>query len=294
MTRNPDEVAILLADITGSTPLYQKAGDEAAARQVSDCLDHLRSAAEREGGIFVRSKGDDLLCTFADPAAALRAARLMLFQLSSGPLAIHAGIHFGQTIPVGGDVYGDAVNLTARLAASAKPGEILASRRFLDQLSEPEVCAFRPLDSMTFKGRHAATEVYSFLEDVQAARTEMFLGSGSGNPRAGQDIVVLLSYGTGSWQYRDRDILSIGRSPDCGLVIRQPWISRRHATLTVRGGKIQLDDQSSSGTYVTMQEQETFLHRETALLTGTGTISPARRPADSGAEIIHYRIMRSQ
>lgn len=294
MPGSSDEVTILLADITGSTPLYENAGDAAAARQVADCLDCMKTIAKQEGGAFIRSRGDDILCTFAIPASALKAARLMLFQLSAGPLAIHAGMHFGRTIQTRDDLFGDAVNLTARLAACAKPGELLASRSFLDRLAEPDIRSFRALDHMIFKGRNVATEVYSFLAEAGAASTEMVASHGSGNQHAGRDMMVMLRYQADSWQYRDRDIISIGRSPDCDLVIGQPWISRKHAVLTVRRGKVQLDDQSSSGTYVTMRDgEETFLHRETALLTGAGNISPARRPTDAGAEVIHYEIIRA-
>jgi len=294
MPRDSHEVAILLADITGSTPLYENIGDAAAARQVADCLDRLKSVANQEGGAFIRSRGDDILCTFADPAAALRAARLMLFRFSAGPFAIHACVHFGRAIRTHDDLFGDAVNLTARLAASAKPGEILASRCFLDQLPETDIRAFRVLDSMTFKGRNAATEVYSLLEDGGAASTEMFADNSRAHQHAGRGMMAMLCYKSGSWQCRDQEVISIGRSPDCHLVIGQPWVSRKHAILMVRHGKVQLDDQSSSGTYVTMHAgEEIFLRRESALLIGSGIISPARRPVDQAAEVIHYEIIQA-
>jgi adenylate cyclase len=215
----------------------------------------------------------------------------MLCQYAKGSLAIHAGLHFGRVIWVAEDLFGDAVNLTARLAASAKPGEILASRSFLDQLPEPDIRSFRVLDSMTFKGKNAPTEVYSFLEDVRAEKTEIILGGGLKNQPAGAEVTVVLRYRIGSWQCREQDTLLIGRSPDCDLVIEQPWISRQHAMLMVRRGKVHLNDQSSSGTYVTMPDgEETLLRRETALLTGSGNISPARRSTDAEAEVIHYEI----
>ena len=88
--------------------------------------------------------------------------------------------------------------------------------------------------------------------------------------------------------------MSIGRAPECDLVIGQPWISRRHAVVTVRRGKVAIEDRSSSGTYVTIGNgRELFMHRESALLTGSGIISPAMRPSDAGAEIVHYEIIQS-
>jgi hypothetical protein len=57
----------------------------------------------------------------------------------------------------------------------------------------------------------------------------------------------------------------------------------------VKRGKIQIDDQSSAGTYVTVHDgRELLIRRETAFLTGSGIISPTVRPTDAGAEIIHY------
>lgn len=291
MRRDHDEVALLLADITGSTPLYENVGDAAAARQIDNCLNRLRSIANQEGGTFIRSKGDDMLCAFADPVSALKAARLMLSQHSTGPLAVHAGVHFGRIIRTREDVFGDAVNLTARLATIAKPGEVLASRSFLDQLSEPDTRFFRVLDSMTFKGKSAPTEVYSLLEDTRAARTEMAVADDLRPQLVAPEMLVVLRYGIDSWQCKGRAIVSIGRSPECDLVIGQPWISRKHATVTLRRGKVQLDDRSSSGTYIMMRDgQELFIRRETALLTGSGIISPAMRPTDAGAAVIHYEI----
>ena len=70
-------------------------------------------------------------------------------------------------------------------------------------------------------------------------------------------------------------------------------MSRRHATVTVRHGKVQLEDSSSSGTYVAMGGgDEIFLRRETVLLTGAGIISPALHADDETAEVIRFSVGR--
>ena len=93
MSENDLEVAILMADISGSSALYEDVGDTNALRLVGICLDNLRAIVEREGGTFIRSKGDDVLAIFADAAAALKASRAMLSQQMAGPsLDIHVGI----------------------------------------------------------------------------------------------------------------------------------------------------------------------------------------------------------
>jgi adenylate cyclase len=298
MSSDASEVALLLADITGSTPLYEEVGDAAALASIDDCLNRLRSIVAQEGGAFLRSKGDDVLCYFVDPCSALRAARRMQSQQWTGPLAIHAGLHFGRVIHAHDDIFGDAVNLTARLAATAKSGEILVSQSLFDRLPDSETRWLRALDSMTFKGKSAPTGVYSLLEDDAELRTEMAFLQGSGQTRTWQwravaKVTVRLRYAGLALHCEDRTSVSIGRSADCDVVIGRPWVSREHATIAVRKGKVQLDDRSSSGTYVLMHDgHEFFMRRETAFLTGSGTISPAMRPTDARAEVIHYEVIR--
>jgi adenylate cyclase len=298
MSCDASNVALLLADITGSTPLYEEVGDAAALGRIRDCLARLHSIVAEEGGTFIRSKGDDLLCHFVDPCSALRAARRMQSQQWTGPLAIHAGVHFGPVIHAHDDIFGDAVNLTARLAAAAKPGEVLISQSFVDRLPESDARYLRVLDNITFKGKSAPTGVYSLLEDDADPRTEMVLREGSGQTRTrhrrlAAEVTATLRYGGRTLLCKDRSSLSIGRSADCDVVVGRLWVSREHATIAVRRGKVQLDDRSSSGTYVSMQDgHEFFLRRETAFLTGSGSISPAMRPTDASAELIHYEVVR--
>lgn len=298
MPRSEPDVAILLADITGSTPLFEAIGDAAAARQIGACLEDLRSIIARQGGSFIVSRGDDVLCTFAESGPALRAAREMLSQALGGQLAIHGGLHVGPVVSAHGDIFGDAVNLTARLAGLARPGEILISQSFVDRMPATERSGLRLLDSMTFKGKRAPTEIYSLVPEDGAGRTEAVFGGGSGHTRTryqrvAPEVSVTLRYANGTHACKEQASLSIGRADDCDLVIGRSWVSRQHALVTVRRGKVQLEDRSSAGTYVSIRDgYEFFMRRETVVLTGSGIISPARRPADANAEVIHYDIVR--
>ena len=71
MSENDLEVAILMADISGSSALYDEIGDTDALRFVGNCLDNLGAIVEQEGGTFIRSKVDDVLAIFTDASAAL-------------------------------------------------------------------------------------------------------------------------------------------------------------------------------------------------------------------------------
>ncbi len=290
------EVAILMADISGSSALYEMVGNAEALRLVGICLDNLRAIVERKGGTFIRSKGDDVLAIFADTAAALTAARTMLSQQLTGPsLAIHVGASFGPVIRARDDVFGDGVNTAARLAAMAKPGELLVDDDFIERLAESERYPLRPLDTITFKGKDAPTKVYALREEPTSLRTVI---AGSTTPTDARAVAASQPVVTLTLRYRDQTIvcparkaLSIGRAAGNDIVIEQPWISREHATVRVRRGKVELSDRSSTGTYVSAHAgYEILLKRETVLLADSGIICPGVPPATAEAEVIDYEV----
>ena len=85
--------AVLLADVVGSTTLYESIGDDAALLQLSDCLDAMRAIVSQYGGDFIYSKGDDVLSLFDNPEMALAAVCQISHQLTKGPLIARIGLH---------------------------------------------------------------------------------------------------------------------------------------------------------------------------------------------------------
>jgi adenylate cyclase len=297
MSRNEIEAAIVLADVTGSMPLFEELGDAEAMRRIVGCLGTMRAIIPKNGGILIREKGDDVLCIFAEPASALQAVRTFLSQQSGERLAVHAGIHFGPLIRTRGSIFGDAVNVTARLASLANPGEVLMSESFVDRLPEKEKRSLRVLNDILFKGKSDPTKVYTILEEDTTLRTEITWGNGSERwtirqKQGHSQARVTLHYGGHSFVCEEGTSVSIGRSNECDVVVERPWVSRRHVTVTARQGKVQLIDVSSYGTYVsTGNDDLVLLHRETMLLTRAGIISPTFQPTDRASEVIHYDVV---
>ena len=295
------EVAILMADISGSSALYEEVGDTDALRLVGTCLDDMAAIIEREGGTCIRSKGDDVLAMFADPLAALEASRAMLALKLIGQtaLAIHVGATFGNVIRARDDIFGDSVNTAARLSSMAKPGELLASEGFVERLPEVERRRMRLLDTITFKGKDAPTSVFALLEEGTQLRTVIGKSPAVTDARKAirpaPAVTLTLFYADQAYDCPERKTLTIGRSSDNDIVIEHPWISREHARIAVRRGKVQLTDQSSSGSFVTAQDgYEFLLKRETVLLTGSGTISPGVPATAPEAEVIRYEVTIEQ
>src|SRR5512145_79374 len=114
--------AVLFVDISGSTRLYETLGDERALARVGRSLAMLAQVCADCGGKVVKTTGDGAMCMFETPDAALRASRLMQEKTDEQQepgepgIGIHIGCHFGPVIANAGDLYGDAVNLAARVA----------------------------------------------------------------------------------------------------------------------------------------------------------------------------------
>ncbi|HEX5077829.1 MAG TPA: adenylate/guanylate cyclase domain-containing protein [Geminicoccaceae bacterium] len=298
MSPETARVAILLADISGSTPLYEAVGDAPAQRLIGEELVRLQAAIDAASGVCIRQKGDDVLACFAEPSQAFRAVRAMLARPAGQVLRIHGGLHYGPVVRADGDIFGEAVNLTARLAALANADEALLSRSFVDRLAPHETTCLRPLDRIRLKGVGSPIEVYSFVDDDPAMQTQAPLSSTQIRPaRASWPVAaaltIVLTHGGGARRCGESESMLIGRSDECDIVLSRPWISRKHAMLTMRDGKAVLADRSSTGTYVAIAGgHELLLRRESIVLTGNGLISPGLPPARPEAEPIRFEIVR--
>ena len=155
-----------------------------------------------------------------------------------------------------------------------------------------------PIGGVWLKGINAPLDVFSFTSDDTAMRTAMYppdagAAGPTSMPASGADVALILSIGDNVWRCRESGSLMIGRSEDCDIILPRSWISRRHAVLTVRGGKALVEDRSSSGTYVAMGgDSEVLLRREAIILTGYGTLSPALPSAQTEADPIDFEVVQ--
>ena len=121
-------LAIMFVDICGSTRLYVDHGDESAMTLTSRCIQGMQSIVTNNGGEVVETLGDGILCTFIDVDAAFKAAESIIQNQIPWSVAVHGGIHWGPVISKGGSIFGDAVNVAARVNNLAKDEEIIGFR----------------------------------------------------------------------------------------------------------------------------------------------------------------------
>ncbi|HET6794043.1 MAG TPA: adenylate/guanylate cyclase domain-containing protein [Acidimicrobiales bacterium] len=122
----PETMTVVFTDLEGFTSFTARQGDEAALALLQDHQREAGPAIRREGGHIVKRIGDGLLCTFPDPRGGLRAA-VALLDAAPEPLRLRAGVHMGEAIASADDVIGHVVNVTARVAESAKGGQAVAT-----------------------------------------------------------------------------------------------------------------------------------------------------------------------
>ena len=296
MPHEKQELSVLLADVTGSTSLYAQTGNSEAHDQISRFLGEIKRIISREGGRFIHSKGDDVLCTFDNADSALSAAEGILNRNVQNTLSIHAGLHFGEVIQTIDDIFGDCVNVCARLASLANPGEVLISQLFVDKLSSDKVSSLRVLDDVKFKGKDEAIRVYTMLADGTSLHTQIGIVGDAlpsrATPASNAEVCVQLDFGGQIYECFAQNSITFGRSAENDIVVDQPWVSRQHATISVLRNKAQLIDRSSGGTFVAMgRNPEIPVLRETVLLIGSGTISPTLPTGNENAELIKFAVV---
>jgi adenylate cyclase len=125
--------AVCFLDLAGYTRLTEERGDEAAADLATRLARLVRRSAQEHGGTPVKWLGDGVMFYFRAPGAAVLAALEMAeVVVSQGLPPAHVGIHAGPVVFQEGDYFGRAVNLAARIAEFARPGEVLVSQEVVD------------------------------------------------------------------------------------------------------------------------------------------------------------------
>jgi adenylate cyclase len=287
-------VTVLFADVSGSTSLYETAGDSAALEAISTCLGAARAATEAWGGRVVKTIGDEVMSMFPGPDAAANAAADIQVRIDALPalagkkLGVRIGFHHGPVLQRDDDVFGDTVNLAARLVSQAKKGEIILSTDTAGLLGPVFRTMVRQLHAITVKGKAEEIGLVELIWKRDADAT-VFAGVQNRGRMARQ--ALRLQYRGGELpQRRDTESISIGRDPASGLVVHDEMASRQHCTIERRQEQFVLRDHSTNGTYVTFDgDVEITVRRSEVSLRRHGWISFGQ-PRKPGVEVVEFFI----
>ncbi|TMV04210.1 FHA domain-containing protein [Ruegeria sediminis] len=284
--------AALIADISNSTPLYEQEGTQRAFREIQLRLDEMRDMVEKAGGTFVHSKGDDILAFFQDADAAVEVARNATAVPPESVLNVHAGISWGTMLQVPNDLFGSPVNMAARLAALAKPREVLVDENCYETLGEVVRGTLRKVDVLHLKGASDSKAVYSHIAEDLLGRTENFMKKLA---VSSHHTGIHLKHEAQTELLTEGHELVLGRAPDCDLVVHAPWVSRRHATVSVANGIVEFRDHSTLGSYLSLAQAPEFqILRASVTLIGSGRISLGAPLLNASDAVVRFEVQETQ
>ena len=320
---------VLFADLRGSTSMYETLGNADATAVVTRSVALLARIVAAHGGQVVKTLGDGLMAVFETPAESVAAADDMHDSMArigmaeeaqaeaandeqadeedagdggaptlpprpSVPLKLQVGLASGEVVEMSGDVFGDAVNVAARLLDHAGDNETLATASVVEQLGEWERSRFRSLDKMQLRGRvepvhvHLQEAVRRFGDTAATAYGDMML------PVSEPEGIRLVWLDLNRIYAGTSLPVILGRSPQATYIIDDTRVSRSHARIDWHGGTFQLVDLSYNGTYVRFDNDPEIisLRRGACTLHGSGVIGLGAPPNEPISPCVRFEVMK--
>ena len=300
------DLAVLFADLRGSTGLYETLGNAEATSVVTHCVGSLAQPVTAAGGHVVKTLGDGLMAVFPHPADALAAADRMHEVLdglvSAGhrhgapaglrDLKLQVAVARGEVVKLDGDCYGDAVNVAARLLDHVGDDETLVTAEVLDGLPEATRARFRSLDRMVLRGRVEPVHV-SVLGGRRAVSDVAPTQFAAENLPVAEPDGLRLEWGNANHVFASRQMpVVVGRGPQAEFRVDDSRVSRSHARVDWHGGAFQLTDLSYNGTYVRFADGEIVsLRRGSCALHGSGEIGLGGSPGDPASTCVLFDVL---
>jgi class 3 adenylate cyclase len=283
---------MLFADVVDSSKMYATYGDAEARRIVASCLEAMGAIVTAHHGTVVKTIGDEIMCTFPASSHAVTAAVAMQSTLQQktqagdmhASLKLRVGLHEGAVVQENGDVFGDAVNLAARMAALSKAHQIMTTRQTVDALDPTLRPLARFVDQSTIKGQAGTFDLYEIVwNTVEATLATTWKGSA---PPGADRQALDLSYAGHTWTVTvDKPSLTLGRSAQCDVVVEDTKVSRLHARIEAVKDRFVLRDASTNGTSLRLEDAGDLTVRRDEIALSSGGLISLGRPVDTDSPL---------
>lgn len=281
MDKDLHKLAVLFADVSGSTRLYEQYGDAVARGDLSQCIALLARAASGLGGETLKTIGDEIMVAFTDPLKAALCATEMQAGLrrageegsyKMGILHIKIGWHFGAVAWRDDELVGEAPVTAQQIIKLAKADEILTSRQSVEVLPDLMFPGIHLIDHVPAEAWAGELEIYKMPWERSGDETQI-----SSKPRVAvvaAEVALVLEYAGLRLRVDTQNTsCSVGRGKQANLQVNGKLTSRQHAELSFRHGRFSIRDESTNGTYIVAEGgQRKHLRREEDVLTGKGVL----------------------
>ena len=297
MPQHIEKLAVLFADICGSTSLYDRLGDDLARRLIAHCITTMTSEVASCQGTLIKTIGDEIMCTFPSAEAAMQAACAMQRAVENGrpedgnPMHIRIGFHYGDVILESGDIFGDTVNVAARVAAITRASQIMTTLAAVNALPPDLQEKTRQIMRAEFKGKQEQLDIFIVVwEQDDMMSTRIGIPAFRKSPDNNNELVL---------RYREqllkvdkeRRSVVLGRGEICNIIVQNNFASRQHVRIELRFGKFVIVDQSTNGTYVRFKDGNVaHITREEVILQGSGSISLGQSFSENPSELVEFSI----
>ncbi len=299
-------LTVMFVDIVGSTSYFDRFGDVSGLVMVHKCIDMLTPIVERHKGTVAKTIGDAIMAHYEDPLAGVCAAVDMQRSLaaynehrtSADQMRVRIGLNLGLGLLKEKDVFGDVVNVAARIESLAEGEQILISASLAEKARTANIPC-RKIAEAPVKGKAEKLEVYEVLwREVElaapiepvaeparvAARVPVaevaerpveegtsVLGispvAAVAERRLRFSLIVIRPDGSPGQECElTHPTVFLGRTEGDILLPDDPLVSRHHARFTVLGEQLYVEDLgSSNGTFVRLRKPHTLKHDDIIL-----------------------------
>ncbi len=181
LRRYKAELTVLFTDVVGSTSFFDQQGDTAGLAMVHRHAELATSTIAEFQGHVIKTIGDSVMADFPEAASAVRTAvelqrrllRLNQTLASNERFQVRIGIHSGVVFRSEGDVFGDVVNLAARITKRTGPAQVLVSRSVYEAIGAQFEHPARWIGKVTVEGRTEGDDMYEVIWTDPATYSEV-------------------------------------------------------------------------------------------------------------------------
>jgi hypothetical protein len=296
MTQNshiPPLPCVLHATIGLEGKSHGEPGHGEIRYQVERALKRATFVIEGYQGQIVRQGGGEILALFPEVEHAIISSCEMVSRITQLPpvlgtrLSLRIGLQCGEAVISGDTLIGEAAAIAAGLLGQTGPGQILAGHRTLGALPPALGHVLRPLVLHSEQsGAHESAVLEVSCQGVSGGRIV---------PSAPSEYEPALRLGNGKREYvveASSRGLSLGRDPECDVIIHDPRASRRHAWVGHRKNGFVLADSSSNGSFVTFNDGAEHMVKHAELpLSGKGSIAFGEDFDEGPREVFQFEIV---
>lgn len=179
LRKHKNALTVLFTDVVGSTSFFERNGDTAGLVMIHRHDQLAARAIQQHAGKVVKTIGDSAMAEFPNPGSAVRAAveierqflKLNLTLPEDQRVEVRIGVHTGLGFRKGNDLFGDVVNVAARIVKRTAPAQILISRAMHEEVSQESGLRCRWLNKITIDGRLEQEDIFEVVwTDPEAYR----------------------------------------------------------------------------------------------------------------------------